>query len=163
MSPLTRNDIASFFAGNQEAAEKVYFSYRNLMYFVIASYVKNRDDCDDILSESFVRLLASRNEEKDIKNLKSYCAAIARNQALDFLRKQKELSDYDDAYYGNEEPSQVFMELEPLLSKKQLLVLYYKAVFGYKWDEISKMTGIPNSSLRAIYKEAKDKIRKEGL
>ena len=41
------------------------------------------------------------------------------------------------------------------------MILYYKAVFGYRWEEIVELTGIPSSTARLLFKQAKEKIRKE--
>ena len=51
--------------------------------------------------------------------------------------------------------------LEPLLSNKEVIVVYYKAIFEMTWDEITEETGIPSSTARLIYKQAKDKLKKE--
>ena len=130
MNDLTFQEIQAFLNGDEEAAAKVYYAYRNLMYFIIASYVDNKDDCDDLLSESFLRLLEARASLENGRNLKSYCAAIARNQALSFLRRRNPSESFDEAYAPSEDSrSEIFEQLEPLLSKKEIMILYYKAVF----------------------------------
>ena len=69
---------------------------------------------------------------------------------------------FDEAYAPSEDSvSEIYERLEPLLSKKEIMVLYYKAVFGYRWEEIVELTGIPSSTARLLYKQAKEKIRKE--
>ena len=122
----------------------------------------NKDDCDDLLSESFLHLLEARASLENGRNLKSYCAAIARNQALSFLRRRNPSESFDEAYAPSEDSrSEIFEQLEPLLSKKEIMILYYKAVFGYRWEEIVELTGIPSSTARLLFKQAKEKIRKE--
>jgi len=162
MNDLSLQEIQAFLNGDEEAAAKVYYAYRNLMYFIIASYVDNKDDCDDLLSESFLRVLEARESLTSGHGLKSYCASIARNLALSFLRKRNPTESFDEAYAPSEDSvSEIYEQLEPLLSKKEIMVLYYKAVFGYRWEEIVELTGIPSSTARLLYKQAKEKIRKE--
>ena len=50
---VSKRTAFGFIAGKKEATEKVYLEYKNLMYFVIASYVPSKEDCDDLLSEVF--------------------------------------------------------------------------------------------------------------
>ena len=57
---ISKHTAIGFINGKQEAIEKVYLEYKNLMYFVIATYVNNQDDCDDILSESFLKAVEHR-------------------------------------------------------------------------------------------------------
>ena len=155
-----------FTRGEEKAIEKVYLEYKNLMYFIIASYVPNKFDVEDILSESFIKAVEHREEVKKSESLKSYLAQIAKNQALNFLKAQKEIpsSDVIDEMYGEEDRSNTLLStLEPLLTNKETIVTYLKVGFSYTWEEIAKETGISISSARRIYEGAKEKLRKELL
>ena len=67
-----------------------------------------------------------------------------------------------DEIYGLEDRGNAVLDmLEPLLSNKETIVIYYKAVFSYTWEEIQEETGIPISTARLLYKTAKEKLRKE--
>jgi len=155
-----------FTRGEERAIEKVYLEYKNLMYFIIASYVPNKFDVEDILSESFIKAIEHREEVKKPESLKSYLAEIAKNQALNFLKSQREVpsSDVIDEIYGEEDRSNTLLStLEPLLTNKETIVTYLKVGFSYTWEEIAKETGISVSSARRIYEGAKEKLRKELL
>ena len=155
-----------FTRGEEKAIEKVYLEYKNLMYFIIASYVPNKFDVEDILSDSFIKAVEHREEVKKPESLKSYLAQIAKNQALNFLKAQKEIpsSDVIDEMYGEEDRSNTLLStLEPLLTNKETIVTYLKVGFSYTWEEIAKETGISVSSARRIYEGAKEKLRKELL
>lgn len=155
-----------FTCGEEKAIEKVYLEYKNLMYFIIASYVPNKFDVEDILSESFIKAVEHREEVKKPESLKSYLAEIAKNQALNFLKSQREVpsSDVIDEIYGEEDRSNTLLStLEPLLTNKETIVTYLKVGFSYTWEEIAKETGISVSSVRRIYEGAKEKLRKELL
>ena len=78
-----------FTRGEEKAIEKVYLEYKNLMYFIIASYVPNKFDVEDILSDSFIKAVEHREEVKKPESLKSYLAQIAKNQALNFFKGGK--------------------------------------------------------------------------
>ena len=136
------------------------------MYFVIAAYVKNRDDCDDVLSESFLKAVEHRDQLKDPSKIKSFLCAIAKNKAIDFTKKNRTLpsSDLIEEIYGDEERSNpVLNMIEPLLSNKETIIVYLRAIHSYSWEEIVEETGIPESSARRIYANAKEKLRKELL
>ena len=161
---ISKQTIQAFILGNEDAIGKVYDQYKNLMYFIIASYVSLPEDCEDVLSESFIKAINHRKDLKDTSNIKSFLAAIAKNTALDFLKKNRETpaSEIIEELYGEEDQYNVMLNLlEPLLTNKETIVTYYRAVFSYSWSEIAELTGIPESSARAIYNSAKEKLRKE--
>ena len=160
---ISSKTIQGFIQGEQEAIGEVYDEYKNLMYFVIASYISLPEDCEDVLSEAFIKAMDHRTDIKDPSNIKSFLASIARNTALDFIKKNKETpTDLIDDMYGSTDQYNVMLNLlEPLLTNKETIVTYYRAVFSYSWKEIVEETGIPESTARAIYASAKEKLRRE--
>ena len=136
------------------------------MYFIIASYVSNKFDVEDILSDSFLKAVEHCSEVKKLDSLKAYLAQIAKNQALNFLKQQREVpsSDMIDEMYGEEDKSNTLLStLEPLLTNKETIVTYLKVGFSYTWEEIAEETGISVSTARRIYDSAKEKLRRELL
>ena len=160
---ISKTTIQAFILGEEDAIGKVYDEYKNLMYFIIASYISLQEDCEDVLSEAFIKAINHRADIKDPDSLKTYLSTIARNCALDFLKKNKEIpSDIIDEMYGVEDQYNVMLNLlEPLLTNKETIIVYYRAVFSYSWAEIVELTGIPESTARALYASAKEKLRKE--
>ena len=160
---ISKQVVQSFILGNEDAIGKVYDEYKNLMYFIIASYISLPEDCEDVLSESFIKAMNHRTDLKDPNNIKSFLASIARNTALDFLKKSKETpTDLIDDMYGTSDTYNVMLNLlEPLLTNKETIVTYYRAVFSYSWKEIVEETGIPESTARALYASAKEKLRRD--
>ena len=129
---ISKQVVQSFILGNEDAIGKVYDEYKNLMYFIIASYISLPEDCEDVLSESFIKAMNHRADLKDPNNIKSFLASIARNTALDFLKKSKETpTDLIDDIYGTNDQYNVMLNLlEPLLTNKETIVTYYRAVFS---------------------------------
>ena len=163
---ISKFTFIRFTRGDQKAVEKVYLEYKNLMYFVIASYIPNKLDVEDILSDSFIKAVEHREEVRNPESLKAYLAQIAKNEALNFLKQQREVpsSDVIEEMYGEEDRSNTLLStLEPLLTNKETIVTYLKVGFSYTWEEISKETGISVSTARRLYDSAKEKLRKELL
>ena len=160
---LSRETVQGFIAGDKKATEKVYLEYKNLMFFIIASYISNKDDIDDILSESFIKAIESRTSLKNLDGLKAFLVSVAKNKALDFLRKNHPIpcgNTIEEMYGEEDRTSNYLSSIEPLLSSKETIVIYLKAGFSYTWEEIVEITGIPNSSARKIYETAKEKVKK---
>ena len=156
--------IHGFLAGKQSAIEKVYLAYKNLVYFVVANYVDNQDDCNDLVSECFLKALEHKEEIKDPNKLKSFLCVTAKNLAINFKKKARILpsSDVIEEIYGEEDRSnQLLNAIEPILSNKETIVVYYRIGFSYAWKEIEEETGIPESTARRIYNKALGKLREE--
>ena len=163
---VSKKTVLGFINGNQEAISKVYFEYKNLMYFVIANYIISQNDADDVFSEAFTKALENKSKIKDTNNLKSYLCSIAKNEAINYLKKEKQIIALDtiDEMYGEDDRHNALLnDIEPLLSNKETIIVYYRAVFDYSWSEIAELTGIPESTARRIYTNAKERLRKELL
>lgn len=163
MSVSTKTAIG-FIRGDAKATEKVYLEYRNLLYFVIATYVSNKDDADDVLSAAFLKAMERAKTVKDPSGLKSFLCAIAKNEAIDFVKKRdrvESIDTIDDSYGEDDRSNTLLIQIEPLLTNKEAIVVYYKAAFSYTWEEIVAETGIPDSTARRIYAKAMEKLRKE--
>ena len=161
---ISNSTIQAFIQGQEDAIGKVYDEYKNLMYFVIANYISLPEDCEDVLSEAFIKALEHRTDLKDPSKIKSFLVTIARNTALDFLKKNKEIPNTEvvEEMYGENDQYNVMLNLlEPLLTNKETIVTYYRAVFSYSWAEIVELTGIKESTARAYYASAKEKLRRE--
>ena len=111
---ISEGTFDKFIKGEQKAIENVYLKFKNLMYFVIASYVSSRYDAEDILSDAFIKAVEHRHELKDYTKLRPYLASIAKNQALDYLRKQREIpsSDIIDEMYGEEDKTNALLSIQ---------------------------------------------------
>ena len=106
-----------------------------------------------------------RNDIKNPSNIKSFLSKIAKNEALQFLRKNKTVVlEHIDEIYGQDDVSNPLLDMfGPLLDNRETIIVYYRAVFSFSWKEIATETGIPDSTSKAIYKTAKEKLRKELL
>jgi len=155
--------VQKFILGKKEAIEKVYLEYKNLMCFVIANYVDNQDDCDDVLSDAFMKAVEHKDKIKDPSGLKNFLCAIAKNEAINFVKRRRNTpSDIIDEMYGEEDrTNELLNTLEPLLTNKETIIVYYRIGFAYSWSEIEEETKIPESSARRIYAKAMEKLRKE--
>ena len=161
---ISSKTFTNFVLGDELATQEVYQEYRNLAYFVIATYISNSEDCNDVLSNTFLKVLENRQSIRGAKNLKQVICATAKNEAINYLQKENRLvkTELIDEMYGiNDQSNDVLNLLEPLLTNKEVIVVFYKAIFEMTWEEITKETGIPSSSARLIYKQAKAKLRKE--
>jgi len=121
-------------------------------------------DLDDLVQESYARLLRAREKGK-VKYVKAFLFAIARNAALDFCRRQKVVSfepigDSADLIVIDERPDVAEIvnkqqELELLAEAVQSLpercrqVLTLRLLYELSHKEIAAELGISNLTVKA--------------
>ncbi|MEY4522047.1 MAG: hypothetical protein RIT10_1232 [Bacteroidota bacterium] len=80
-----------FISGDNDALGKLYNLLFEPLVFVSFYYVKNNEDARDLVSDLFVKLLATSITERkekwhDVKMTKAYLSKSIRNKSIDFLR-----------------------------------------------------------------------------
>ena len=83
---------ARFLVNNdQDALENLFNKYRDSLVLFIHGYIQNIDDAEELMMDTFAILASgtSRYKEKDNASFKTWLYAIAKNQALLYLRKRK--------------------------------------------------------------------------
>lgn len=76
-------------AGDKNGLKEIYEAYFPYLYSVILGIVKSRENAEDIASDFFIKLWTLAESYKPGNGHKGYLATIARNMAIDFIRKQK--------------------------------------------------------------------------
>ena len=147
-----------FLEGDERATSEVYYSSRELLYFIIASYLHRPEDIDDVYQEVFLKAFASRAEVKDPKKLGSYLCALAKNLAINSAKKLSQVAslELEDELPSPEEP---FALIAPSLTKKESFVIQSRIVFDLSWDEINAIGAIPKTSAKRLYKSALAKLK----
>lgn len=151
-----------FISGDEEAISQVYQAYRPLLFFILGSYVGNKEDAEDLFQDTFERAIACRSNIKSPEGLHYYLCATAKNLALNFRKKNDRTSYSDDlSFFPSEdrEDNKFLTDLCPYLSNQELVVVTYKLVYGFTLKEISLLTKSPISSLSWNYKRALKKIK----
>lgn len=151
-----------------EAIQELYDEYYKLVYFCINGIVENSLDTEDLVEEVFLKIYNVRDLLDSTKNLKYYIITIAKNQAIDFLRKKKTHVEYNDEYVLNyvvpSKNSPTFKELiemlEQYLSKEEIDIIVYHFLYNETFESIARKLGKPASTIRTIYNRSLKKVRK---
>ena len=85
--------IRALRAGERSALRRTMEVYAGYTSAVLGNTLRgqaSREDLEELLSDVFLSLWRSREGLDPEKSLKSWLAAVARNRAVDFLRRKKE-------------------------------------------------------------------------
>ena len=150
-----------FLQGEEEATAIVYKNYRALLYFIIATYVNQKEDCDDVYQNVFMKILAKRNEVSDPSSLHSYLCSTAKNEAIDFAKKRshEQSSDQLEEMCADSQASQLDYFHPYDLTKEEKKIIGYRLTFSLSWKEISEIMAIPEATAKYRYVQAIKKIK----
>ena len=76
---------------NKRKIEKLYEKYNRLMYVVVYNILKNHEDSEDVVIESWEKIIRHLDKigEIDCQEIKSFIVIITERTAIDFYRKRK--------------------------------------------------------------------------
>lgn len=99
-------NIEEFIKGNKKAFDGVYQKYSPSMFGICLRYANCRDDAQEILQETFIRIYENREKANPALPLGPWIKTITIRTAINFLKTQKRM-----VLTGNED----FFEVKPEL------------------------------------------------
>jgi RNA polymerase sigma factor (sigma-70 family) len=139
------------------------------VYFLIYSYVKDYAESEDLLQDTYVTFLENLHKISCRLNPLSYLLQIAKNKAIDYLRKLRpevELDKEDTSeLVGSADPPKdeagtLLEEIRSLLSPFEFQVYTLHVLSGLTFKEISGIVHRPIGTLTYTYSETIDKLKK---
>lgn len=98
--------VARIQSGDAAAFESVFRAYAAQLATLAYSYLKSRDDAEDVVQTLFVWLWANRHAFNPGHGVRAYLFGAVRNRALNVLRDRNTQSNALEIFSGNE-PSEV--------------------------------------------------------
>src|ERR1700730_14375536 len=100
------NDIwmHKFKNGNEAALKDVFELYGGSLFFFAKNIIDNKEEAEDIVAESFIKLWRQRATFVEQRNIKAYLYVITKNACLNYLKhkKRKTSSHKEIMYLENE-------------------------------------------------------------
>ncbi len=158
--------------GQKEGLRAVYEAYLPSIYAAVASIVRNRQAAEDITADFFIRLWELAGEYRMGGKHKAWMMTIARNMAVDYLRKYQkeqlvdEISDEDVLLLsGESQESRICSELTlkqalKTLEQEEEQIVCLKIMGELTLNEISKIMGKPLGTVAWKYRNALKKLKR---
>jgi RNA polymerase sigma factor (sigma-70 family) len=157
--------------GDRNAQFEIYRLYFKSMYNTSLRIVKDPQEAEDIMQESFLSAFVKINTYSGKVSFGAWLKKIVINSSLDALKKKRlfteelneEFVEQDiaeeeiDANYKDVRIEDI-MEAVNELPDGYRVVLSLKLFEGYDHDEIAEILEISNSSSRSQYTRAKQKL-----
>ncbi len=154
--------------GERIAFSKLYAMYSRQMYSVALRMLKDKEEAEDILQESFSDAFANLQSFRSDATFGSWLKRIVVNKSLNRLKKKqlnlveitsdKVMEEPEEAAYPKLSVSQV-QEAMNQLSDGFRVVLTLYLFEGYTHKEISDSLGISQGTSKSQYMRAKERLR----
>lgn len=144
--------------------ETKYQKYKDLLFRIAFTYVKNREDAEDILQEVFYKLLYKapnfENEEHEKRWLIRITVNMCKNHlGLYWNRNKTDLADIE-AWGMTKEEAGILDDVLSLPGKfKAAVYLHYFE--GYKCSEIAEILNVKESAVKMRLKKGRELLKME--
>ena len=144
---------------------------KNQMYRLALRITMNREDAEDIVQETLIKVWNKRDEWDKIDSLEAYGLTVCRNLSLDLIRKQKtdvvELTEGDAP--SQTSPIEGIIQRDKVdvvksivndLPEKQRTAIQLRDFEGKSYKEIALILGISEEQVKVNIFRARQTIRK---
>lgn len=81
--------------------EELYDEFLNDVYHFSLYFTNNKQEAEDITQETFIKVMKNLHQLKDESKKKTWILSIAKNTAIDLVRKQKLINFLPQLLIGN--------------------------------------------------------------
>jgi RNA polymerase sigma-70 factor (ECF subfamily) len=138
--------------------------YADVVYRATISYCKNKNDAEDAVQNTFLKLLKTDVQFNDEEHIRRWLISVSINECKNIWksfwhRKVTSLEDLEqEPLYIESDRQELFSEIMRLPPKYRVVVhLYYYE--GYSVKEIAKIVNISESNVQIRLMRARNKLK----
>lgn len=152
--------------GNTEAAEVLYNELSTPVYFYALHILKDKFAAEDVMQETFIAVLQRSKSYIPNEKPTSWIFTIAKNKAIDYQRKQKDIVSIDAdemtviANHSEDFGESFFPEMLRCLNEKERDIVVLRVLSGFTLTQIARDLELPKGSVFWTYNNAMKKLRK---
>jgi len=169
-------------AGEEAAFREIVERYQSKVFSIIHGIVRQRNDVEDIAQQVFAKIYVSLKSFDFRSSLITWIYKITVNECFDYLRKRKvrklvyesDLSEDEVRRVENSEPvvdrqqpqdarlarRDYLLKLLTRVSDEERNLLLMKEVEGYSVEELARMTGMNENTIKVKLFRARQKLVK---
>ena len=159
--------------GDDDAFTELYYATYQKIYGFLLSLTKNKEDAEDLLQNTYIKIRNGAHLYQKQGTPMTWICAIAKNQFLDFVRKNNRTKTVDLAemenYVAGTPKEEVADSIEnkvilktalSVLSRQERTIFILHMVDGLKHREIAELTGLSQNTVITKYNRSLKKMKK---
>ncbi|MDE0294779.1 MAG: RNA polymerase sigma factor [Bryobacterales bacterium] len=169
-------------AGNEDAFRQIVEKHQSKVFSIIYGIIRNRNDAEDIAQHVFAKIYFSIKGFDFRSSLSTWVYKITVNECYDYLRKAKvrklvyesNLGEDDQRSMENSqlavdrrtsidiktEKRDYLLKILSKVSEEERLLLIQKEVEGHTVEELARMTGLNENTIKVKLFRARQKLVK---
>jgi len=166
------NSVRKIIANDKNGLKEIYENYRVYIYSCIWKVVQNKENAEDLTTDFFIKFWEQASIYKFGGKHRAWIATIARNMAIDYIRKNKKIVITQDFIEPSAEkkfqPEEIVIENNFLkealnsLNEKERDIVDLKIVGELTFKEITEVLHLPMGTVTWRYQNAIKKLRRCG-
>lgn len=160
--------IGSTASGDMEAFARLYHSTERAVYGFILSILRNRNDAEDILQDTYLNICTHAGSYQPQGKPMAWILTIAKNLARMRLREQRRTAtaetpelEPDQTVPAQDENRVVLDTALRILSEEERQIVLLHASAGLKHRETAALLGLPLSTVLSKYRRALGKLKRQ--
>ena len=144
--------------------EGIYIKYRDRVFAVGFNYFRNSMDADDVVQETFLKLLRSNKDFESEEHLRNWIMKVAVNECKrvtlsNWFKRRESLEEYADKLTFEEVGDRDLFENVMRLPKNYRQVTHLFYYEGYSVKEIAGILGIRETTVTTRLSRARKKLK----
>ncbi|QWC00329.1 sigma-70 family RNA polymerase sigma factor [Mycoplasmatota bacterium] len=153
---------------DNQAFETVYEHTKKGVFSIIISLVRNRTVTEDLMQDTYIKMIKKIKQYKRGRNFNAWLMQIAKNTALDYLRKANRETIYDPQEQSymheslkTEAKTYDVLDLVKTLNEEEKQIVLLRAVSDMKFKDIAKIVNKPLGTVLWIYNRSIKSLKKD--
>jgi len=152
---------------DNEAFRIIYESTKKGVFSMIISIVKNKAATEDLMQDTYIKMIEKIHQYKRGRNFYAWLLQIAKNNALDYYRRNKKEIIYDpqeQSYFHDslktDEKTYSVMDLVKPLDNLEKQIVLLRSVEEMKFKDIAEIVDKPLGTVLWLYNKAIKTLKK---
>lgn len=167
MGEISTKTIKELTSPNRAVMENafncIYNQYASLVYYVSFEILKSKEDAEDIVNETFLKMYSNRNKLSNDKSLKYLLMTISKNLSINLYDKKIRMRPLEvevpsndmpfDSIYGFKE------KFKEVLDEEELSIVMDHLLCDFSIREIGEFKHMTTDAVSGKYRRALEKLR----
>lgn len=162
-----RNILCEIKENNMEQYDKLYKEYYPIVYGIVFSIIKNKENTEDVVQEIFIKIYSMDKEKLPKEGELSWLYTVSKNEALQFLRKKRKEVNIEEIYEVKEESSDIekiidmntYNRIISGLNERERQIVSLKILSNFTFKKIGQMLSMPTPTVQWKYYKAVDSLK----
>ena len=153
------NDMSSY--------DFFYKEYYSLIYGIVFSILKNKENSEDVVQNVLIKIFSLDKSKFPDRGSLSWLYTVSKNEALNYLRKNKQFVNIEEIYEIKEETDEIekiidvhtYNKIINGLNEKEKEIVSLKILSNFTFKKIGLLLKMPTATVQWKYYKAVDSLK----